>query len=262
MLKRPVEPWGFVWSDDIPATFSEAEFSLARMSIVQAYGSFENYLTLTRGEVDRWRHHRGIGSLEGKTNDENRNLSLSQFCKTIGCSFDLFAEYESLFEFFQECRNCIVHRESYANKRLVELADSEEMAKCNNNWPFSQSNTLLPDWPVFRADEIIALQPKHAILAAAVYYKIAKCIDTFIVSSFGPEGMIFMAIHHSLCADDHPSRLSSHTSYESAILKFLTNRYRVKDATRHEINVGITELDLHKKVRTCFNSLYWNKYKV
>ena len=44
--------------------------------------------------------------------------------------------------------------------------------------------------------------PRHAVLASAVCYGIAKCLNEKLLQKLGPDGLIYMAAHYSLLADE------------------------------------------------------------
>lgn len=256
LLQKPVEPWGFLWAKDISNLYEQTQYSVTRISLIQIFSAFEQFLTNTRAEIDRWQNTLSKQSLTGSNHDSDGSISLSKTFKLFGWDSAPIDKYRPLFDLFQECRNCVAHREGIANTKLVKIAYGDELSRCNNNWPYSTANKHLPDWPEFKNGSPIHLSPKHAILASTVCCSIAKYINTQTVQLLGSNGMIHMAVYYSLFCDEHLFRQKHSRTALNAVTYFLDGRYYSKNLSPEFVAKSIRQLKLNKKAAARHSELY------
>jgi hypothetical protein len=256
IVRKTTEPWGPIGHSNVNKLRTEAIAYLAGLAVVHCYSAFDLFLTDTKAECDRWDSVRATTYMTGTCRDGEGNISLPKLYEMYNWNIASIQRFVPLFRYFQECRNCIAHRDGLASGGLCKIAEGTDLQECIANWPFSKANTHLPSLPAFNAGDPIVLAPKHSILASANCYRIAEDIDRNLIRYLDTKGMVSMATHYALFAEQHQSRLRNHRTPEAAVMYFLVNRYSVKGADQQKVKALLVSMDLWNGVLTKYSELY------
>jgi hypothetical protein len=231
------EPWGAqtVWRDISVFAKSTHQF-LSQMGIVRVMSAFEDFVVGVEAEHERAsfitasirKSERSKQAVA--TTQENK---VAQLYERLDWDITPIRSYMPLFDFFYLARNCIVHRSGRATEALASWSVSPELANSHAAFP-TRKGTQLPKLPDISVDKEIQWLPRHAVLASATCYEIAKSINGRLAERLASEGLVYMAAYHSLLAKERVPT-GARRSTEIVIRHVLTDRYRVDGVTRAEI---------------------------
>jgi hypothetical protein len=149
---------------------------------------------------------------------------------------------------------CVAHRSGRAGNELVSKSSSEGLQAAFEKWP-RRNGRALPELPDVSYGKTIPLFPRHSIFAGLVCRSVAKLVNDHQISQFGERGVVLMAAHHSLLAQD-PMILAHQKNAEAVVNDFLCGRYRVRMDKAHETNRILKELSLSVSCREKYRTLY------
>jgi len=230
LIREAKEPGGSV---GIGAPRHVIETSLIHLSglwIAQVLSAFEVFLLGTRSELQSFVKPRP--SLTGSTTDADGKVSVTKLYEQMGWDSAALTPYLSLLDYFQLCRNCVVHRSGAASAALVSFPmDPNDYFR---NWPdYARRRGLrLPPLPLLVERRPIAFRPRHSILASVVCNRIAEEVNKQSISSLGKEGIIHIGAGRAFQSDEPYPFLLSYLlrakGAHEAILSVLWERYHVR----------------------------------
>jgi hypothetical protein len=106
---------------------------------------------------------------------------------------------------------------------------SDDLADALRTWPRRIGNWTI-GVPDVKEGHVVAWQPRHAILASAVYYRFSQAVDAAVVSALGEDGVVTMAAYWGLLADNS-TPCDAKINAESLIRTLLFGRYCVREAS-------------------------------
>jgi hypothetical protein len=140
----------------------------------------------------------------------------------------------------------------------MNVAASSELADAIAAWPL-RKGAALPDLPVLAKGKPIPLLARHVIYAGVVCRLISGRLNEHLVSRLGEHGMVLMAAHHSLFADEPVLRVTvkKHMAEtESVVNSFLSGRYRVRTERAHEAQKILQTINQWDECKKSFRRLY------
>jgi hypothetical protein len=249
--QRPVtlsnggEPWSTStrWRD-LDEAVREAAVFIAEMGIARTASAFEDYLVGVKAELDRaaGRTHPAQKTIPeqriSESDDEPEDAPsasppLRQLIARLGVDSTTITADVDMVNFFRTARNCVVHRSNRASKRLSDLRASPQLEVALRTWPHRRGKWTI-DLPEVSQNQVVPWLPRHAIMASAVYYRCAVYLDRAAVSTLGRDGMVAMAAHWCLLADNlvpSPAKLDAQTMVRTQ----LAERYFVRGTALAEI---------------------------
>jgi hypothetical protein len=219
------------------------------MGIARVMSAFEDLMVRVDAEHDRAsflmppsEQHKTAAS----NTDDQTETKLKHFCGRLGWDTKPVLAFLPLLEYFSVARNCIVHRSGRASPVLVMLAQSSELMRSHTDFP-TRTGTKLPKLPSVSIDRETQWLPRHAVLASAVCYELAKYLNTRLAQAIGHRGMVYMAAYHSLLAEERIPT-GARRSTEVVVRHVLVDRYRAKDVSLAEVIATLRDID---KWRVC-----------
>jgi hypothetical protein len=179
---------------------------------------------------------------------------LLPLCEKLGWNATLIQNIIPLYDYFLEMRNCVVHRAGRANEGIINLARSNNLDKCMQNWPL-EADKHLPELPNLKNGGKIELLPRHAVLASIVCHHAAIQLNKKLIEFLGDQGVVYMTAHHALFGNDRIPRFNE-KSADRLINNILTNRYRVTSNSTESVIRILKELDVWKVCQRRFGELY------
>lgn len=260
-LPNAGEPWGnkLTWSD-MGAAVQDAAAFISAMGVVRSVSSFEDYVTSATAELDRAEarraaratqmHEPASEGLADADTSEDDVPHLGPLVRRLGLDPDSLAADLVLVEFFQVARNCIVHRSGRASPRLAEMGRSNDLADALKTWPRRKGKWLIAVPEIEEGDPVPWL-PRHAILASACHHRCATAIDAAVVAALGVDGIVSMAAHWSLLANNPvpcPAKLDAQTMIRTQLVQ----RYFVRHAAMADVVQSLRDTALWERVRIAF----------
>jgi hypothetical protein len=251
------EPWGNAtrWKDIKPRIPLARRF-LSQTGLVLVASGFQDFVDNTISEHTRFSKFirkeaspRALPTADVETSDYLSNLyALLQWnIKPI--------EYLlPLFKYFMVTRNCVAHRSGRASKGLVAYSESQLLSRCLRNWPSRHGKTI-PELPQVHEGREIPLLPRHAILFSEVCLRAAVQTNNLLSAFLGVDGMVYMAAHYGLLADD-PIQTNARRLPEGIINVVLTGRYRVRVQDTFEVIGILKRLNIWNECRSKHHKLY------
>jgi hypothetical protein len=132
---------------------------------------------------------------------------------------------------------------------------SNELEKWVKGWPLAKEKRL-PSLPKINFGHDIPVLPRHAILASLVCFRIAREINTGLLNHLGEKGMVYMAAHHTLIADDRSAISANTRSIQVVINQALSGRYSVYLKDDQECVSVLREIQKWALCRKRYNKLY------
>jgi hypothetical protein len=206
---------------------------LAHMGVAHIITLLEDFCVGLKGEHDRFTA--GSGHSAGRHNAdeaEANGLSPKSLYTQLRLRKDTLNRVEPLYEYFVKVRNCVIHRSGRASSELHRYASQPKLRACVEGWEGPRA-ARIPALPAIILGEEIALLPRHAILASEVCRIIARDANRQLVDFLGENGMISMAAHHSLLAENR-IRTAARNSPQAILNYLTTDRYRIGLASTDE----------------------------
>lgn len=249
------EPFGKnVWNNperEVPA----AKAFIAQMGVVRVVTLLEGFCVGVQAEHSRWSMFRGESvASEIQSEDDAEGLSPKALYSQLGWTQSAIKEVEPLYEFLSKLRNCIVHRGSRADAALNKYAGSSRLKSCVDGWSGPRKKKL-PALPLISAGEVVAVLPRHAILACEVSRRIAQDANQRLLEFLGTQGIVHMAAYHSLLSKK-PIATNARKSAQAMLNTLLTGRYRVRLAQRNEAVRVLAEIGKWKPYLRKFERIY------
>lgn len=255
-------PWGgpHLWPDaseiidDTLRVFSE-------MAVVRVFSAFDDFLTNLEGEHSRHLHHQGQmepPDTENSQEEDERVLKMMDRCGWDPSEIDPCLP---LLRFFRLVRNCVAHRVGRATQALVGEAASDDLKTCLEGWRRPEDDKKLPDLPGVTVNERIVLTPPHAILASDVCYRTAKCMNRRMCEWLDVDGVVAMAAHNTLLADDGLIVTDAYASAQAVIDRVLSDHHRVMDLDGVETIAVLRRIGLWERCKLRHERLYGNRLK-
>ena len=244
------EPWGDTtrWRD-VSKFLSEATEFIAQMGLVRVTSAFEDFLLSVDAEIQRFWHLRNP-DYETVPRD---GVQLETLYKQLGLATARLKRLLPLYDYFVLVRNCVAHRSGRASQYLIE-ASSEPSLEASWKQLQGASERTIPKLPEVKFNRQIKFLPRHAILASELCYVIAKDVNSGLVQTLGEPGMIYMAAHHSLLADDR-METSRFRSPENAINYCVFGRYRIRGNAVEPIQI-LKGIEKWAECRRRYTELY------
>ncbi|WP_435656023.1 hypothetical protein [Brucella pituitosa] len=239
------EPWAAMSWNDIDVMATSAETFIAEMGIVRAASAFEDYMTGALAEFDR-----AMGNPETVEAD----TSVSRFIKRLGCNRAGLERQLVMWDFFDEARNCIVHRSGRANAELARLASSEKLRQTVASWPkrTGKWKVALPD---VLLGEVVRWQPRHAIMASDAYYRLATALDRHLIAALDERGVVRMAAHWCLFAENTVQGRGK-LNVQVRLRALLADRYCVIADSQEEVIAALRDVGIWENVRKEFDKRF------
>ena len=248
VLPEGGEPWGDPrkWRN-LGASIPDAKTFISEIGLVRAASAFEDYLIGATAELDRWEGRAralgratpadaqkatldlGEGQGEQVDDTEESVRSLRRVAERLGVDLAKFAADVTMVKFFNVARNCVVHRSGRASRGFAEMKASDDLADALRTWPRRIGNWTI-GVPDVKEGHVVAWQPRHAILASAVYYRFSQAVDAAVVSALGEDGVVTMAAYWGLLADNS-TPCDAKINAECLIRTLLFGRYCVREAS-------------------------------
>jgi hypothetical protein len=257
LIRLPVgdEPWGedLRWRS-LDSVVKSSKLFVAQMGLMQVFSAFEDFLMNSKAEHDRFR-----SMAYGEQSDRSAtalvdDIGLRRLCHEIDFPLSNLEYVLPLYDYFVAMRNCLAHRSGRASNELVAKGSSKEVQAALEKWP-RRNGRPLPKLPEVIYGKTIPLFARHSIFAGVVCRSVAKSINDHQISQFGDRGLVLMAAHHSLLAED-PMILAPRKNAEAIVNELLCGRYRVRMDDNHEIHRILKELDLSSSCRDRYRHLY------
>lgn len=257
------EPWGnkVSWRDTSAAVRDAAAF-VSEMGVVRSASSFEDYVTGVTAELDRAGARNAARAPDRRETPpegpvaeaaEDEVPRLHSLIRRLGLDEGTLAADLFLVEFFQVARNCVVHRSGRASPRLAEIARSNGLADALRTWPRRKGKWLLAI-PGIEEGASIPWLPRHAIMASACHHRCAAAIDAVVVAALSVDGIVAMAAHWCLLADN-PVPFTAKLDAQTVIRTQLVQRYLVRNADMADVVRSLRDIELWDRVRAAFERL-------
>ena len=239
------EPWGAMSWNDIDVMATSAETFIAEMGIVRAASAFEDYMTGALAEFDR---------AMGNPAPVEADTSVSRFITRLGCNRAGLERQLVMSDFFEEARNCIVHRSGRANALLARLASSEKLRQTVASWPkrTGKWKVALPD---VVSGEVVRWQPRHAIMASDAYYRLATAMDRHLIAVLDERGVVRMAAHWCLFAENIVQGRGK-LNVQVRLRALLADRYCAIADSQEEVIAALRDVGIWEKVRKEFDKRF------
>ena len=240
-LPTGVEPWGPAthWSNPIAVAEKTGAF-IAELGIVRAASALEDYITGADAELNR--SNPNPVAVDAET-------SIKRLIVRLGIDPKTLVSLSAVTEFFDIARNCIVHRSGRANQELVDLAGDNAFQTALAGLP-KRKGKWRPSVPSMKKGDPVVWQPRHAIMASDVFFKIAREIDRSVVASLKEAGMVRMAAHWCFF-DGTTARCSAKRDAQTMVRSLLADRYCAEDVSQAET---ITHLKSIGKWEACLKA--------
>lgn len=236
LIEGAGEPWRGTNHYAPERELTSATMFFAEMGVVRVASAMEDFVISADAEVSRWTARRSEGKEQRKplpvtneSDDQAANLLLVKLCK--GCGWDLtsYEAFVAVYLFFQRVRNCIVHRNGRITSELARTLEDEEFIKKWKKVSTPRGTQPVPLPAV--VDGRLSLLPRHVILFSSVCRKLASAVNGFLLDYVGEDGLLYMAVHHSLLIDAPVEWVQSAKSPEGVINWTLANRFHIKEIT-------------------------------
>jgi hypothetical protein len=252
------EPWGdgTKWRSLAPVSSQASKF-LSQMGLVRVMSAFEDFLTNVKAEHDRYANlplGTAVDSPKLPEDEDDSKEVLVRLFAQLGWDMKPIAFLVPLFDYFSIARNCVVHRSARASEALVEQAQSSALAACLAAWPSARGKKL-PTLPNVEQSREIPFLPRHSILASEVCYRAAEYVNTRLASFLGESGIVYMAAHHTLLADERIPTAAKNSA-DRIVNYALAGRYRVVDLDPLESVKLLKQLDCWRKCLRRYEKLY------
>jgi hypothetical protein len=242
------EPWGQAtrWRK-LDGPVKDAAIFLAELGIARAAAAFEDYADGAKGEFDR----AGLSQVGAK---KDGVPALHGFDAVVGLDTTDMTDLLRLAEFFDTARNCVVHRSNRASGYLASLRADPTLEETLGRWP-KRIGKWSVSLPPVNEGHVVEWRPRHAILAADVYYRAAVQLDRVLVRKMGPAALTRMAAHWCFFADP-PAPCHSKHSPDVMIRSQLTDRYKVRNLTIAETIALLREAGQWETVRAAWTKRF------
>lgn len=206
---------------------------LAQMGVVHIVTLLEDFCVGVKAEHDRFAALTGQPVPEDTEGDEEvEGLSPKALYSQLRFRKDTLNAVEPFYDYFVKVRNCVVHRSGRVSKDLSRYSSNEKLQACVEGWKGPRGKKI-PALPSVVLGDDLPLLPRHAILASEICRRIAVDADMQLIGLLGENGMVAMAAHYSLLAEQ-PIRTAARYSAQSILNYLVTDRYRVGLASREE----------------------------
>lgn len=260
IIKAAGEPWSGSHHYDPEQELTTSTTFIAEMGIVRVDSAMEDFLISTDAEVSRCiarsskgRKQRDQVPIPKEAVDERDNLLLMKLCKGCGWDITAYDAFIEIFLFFHQVRNCIVHRNGRITSAVAEsIANQDFMEK----WALVSTprRTKPMALPAIVKDRLTLL-PRHVVLFSSVCHKLASVLNELLRDFATEEGLLYMAVYHSLLLDMHVEWGPSARSAEAVINWALTYRYYVKEVTTSKTIAALKAADLWDKCQERYEAL-------
>jgi hypothetical protein len=250
LLGALVDAAGQEWSRNTtfrhPTALADTAIAhLSQMGVIYVFSALDDFLTGVDAELSRAQGESKMPpSRKHLASDDGSDTpSLDRICSALKCPENKLRPVMPLLRYFQLARNCFAHRAARASEALVAHSKGEDVVNALRIW-FARKPEKLSPLPIPTVGELLILSPRQCVLAASVCLRVAGAINDSLVSTLGETGMLMMATHHALLADQHSARLRFQRVPEKAVNSFLSNRYRIivlspQDTARRMKKIGI-----------------------
>jgi hypothetical protein len=261
MLPNGGEPWGnkLSWSD-MGAAVQDAAAFISELGVVRSVSSFEDYVTGATAELNRAGARNAARPTDMREPAPERPADadvpeddvayLRPLVRLLVLDPGSLAADLVLVEFFQVARNCIVHRSGRASPRLAEIRQSQDLADALKTWPRRKGKWMIAVPEIEEGDPVPWL-PRHAIMASACHHRCAAAIDAAVVEALGVDGVVSMAAHWCLLADNSvpcPAKLDAQTMIRTQLVQ----RYFVRHADMADVVQSLRDTTLWERARIAF----------
>lgn len=275
------QPWGTNKPFPNPTKIADnVNTNLINNAIVHAFSGFEHYLTNLISDIAHFSEkgnkklfvHAHTDSAYNPNNppeysvcclayaeqfSKNNVLAIriNELCDKLDIENEDIKKLLPLFEYFRNLRNCIAHLDGTANKDLVESWNNPDLQNSVIFWNQLNRNTS-PTLLVPIRGKKVNLSLANSIMASAICYKIAQCINTEACKLLGEKGFVHMAAFNSLMIEYHIFRdIKAAKTSEGIISNYLAKRYYVKKIKTDEVIEQLKTLNLRKDCITRYNML-------
>jgi hypothetical protein len=248
------EPWGTEtkWRS-LDTVIRNSKLFIAQIGLMRIFSAFDDFLNGIRAEYDRFEHivaqKDSITSVGG-----DDDIGLRQLCSFIKMPISSLEAILPIFDYFVVLRNCLAHRSGRATYALASRSSSMELRVALERWPVRRGRAL-PELPQIVQGKQVPLLARHAIFAGVVCRELAKLISDHLVAHIGAKGIVFMAAHHFLLAED-PVVNAPRRDAEAVVNQILSGRYRVRKIEGHQTIRILRDLNRWKECQLRFRQLY------
>jgi hypothetical protein len=216
--------------------------TISLFSIVQVCSAFEDFCLQMVSEHDRIMNLLGQRGRAGAVSGPDGDIWPPYVCDRCGLDRRRIERLLPLYDLFRLMRNCAAHRGGRTSEALARKAAALDE-------PFR-------DPPRLEVGTEIVVAPTHAIRASDHFRTIALMMNEMFVDELGTVGLVAMAYHHALAADEHANRVKYHQRPEDAVSLFLATRYRVGGVTAARTIRELRRAGLWEKSREAYRRLY------
>ncbi|MCB9608974.1 MAG: hypothetical protein H6716_20450 [Polyangiaceae bacterium] len=243
-------PWAPKVVAEPQQTVVSSLHTLSSLWVVEALAAFEHYLVRVHATLTRWTEVSRATPAPGLTADPDGKIALGRLYDAYGWSKESVSPYLPTLEYLQTCRNCMVHRAGVVSDALSKRQLPEGYA---DEWPKIQGNAFrAPSFPEAKANDYLALEPRHSIFAIALCNRLAKDVNQRLVRELGLPGLIHHAAHHVLLADEpvpiEREYLARRHAPNDAIAHMLDSRYTVRHVPPAEVSRILRELGVWSRI--------------
>jgi len=250
--------WGGMpdWTDPM-LSIENARMESSQGGIVRAFSAFDVFSTDLIADLCRWRQSRAQGALpvevEGDADEEGYRDEAKALYRIFGGSSGEMATFlRPFYRYFRTARNCIAHRDAIASAGLARDLADPRIATGLARWTKVTNEMNAPDLGAITEGKPIAFTHRQAIAASSILRLIAWDISQQAVRALGSSGMVYLAARRLFWEDEPLIDTSACSTGKAAIAKLLTDRYRVNDFEKHEIERTLRELGLTRSVSDRF----------
>jgi len=230
-LWRLLRKRGTGWGTPIDWSYPERNVELFlgitfQMGVAKAFSSFDKFLDDCSAELDRYNNffdHRHKTVIDVSDSEKAQDDKLSRMYERLSLETQHVSYFFPFFQYYQELRNCIVHRAGIASRgsesaynRIIDSNAITEWSKRTGH--IGPIQIMRPE-----VDRTLNVQINDVLLASTTLIILSRDISSQICSRIGVDGLTFLAAR-SVVRDvekESNAKWLKNKSLESAVAAFL-----------------------------------------
>ena len=252
LLRKKGVAWGTVpdWSDPSRNVNVFVDSSL-QLGMAKAFSSFDKFLDDCSAELDRYSEYFGdeFNGAAGDQDSQNDEVNkLSRLYQRLSMSTTEVSYFFPFFIFYQELRNCIVHRAGVASngseRAYTEIIDSGAISKWADKT--NQHGPIQVTQPT--ADEDLKIGIPDVILSSGTLLIIARDISSQLCARIGVDGLTYLAARSVLrdIAKDQHSVWTKNKTFEGAVAIFLCKYNRLERVRSSDVRDILERIEFYR----------------